>query len=376
MDKQESAIVPNQVFSIVALSMVGVRILSLPAEVAQVAGRDAWIATLIAAGITMGEIYLLAQYCRRFPQLYYPQTIYLVYGRWLGRLFTGFIALLLVLVAGVGLRDFSTTMRISILDKTPPWVIWGTMLLVTCYLVQSGLEVIARTFDLLYPLSLIMGLLIAAATVPQMHLRNLLPMLAEEPAQIARGVFVALRAFQQFTVIAVLLPDLRQKQSYLSRVLLATGVTLFLNALGVFNSVTVFGPRETAYLVSPLLSLARSVDIPYAVVERMEILLMVEWVPIGFAQLGIRLYMIELIFSRVWRVPKGWRLPIIVITAAVIALVASLPRDVTLNSRFIDYLDYSVVSVGLIFTPVTYLVAVLTGKRGDHDTKNSARRGA
>ncbi len=376
VDKKESAIVPNQVFSIVALSMIGVRLLSLPAEVAQVAGRDAWITTIVAWCITIGEIYIFVRLCQRFPQLYFPQILHRVYGRWIGDLFTvSFIALLFG-SAGLSLREFSATIRVSILDRTPPWVIWVTVLLASCYLVHSGLETMARLYDILYPVMLLFGLVIIAAVIPQMRLRNLRPILATEPRDLALGVFVALRACQQFSVVGVLLPELRQKQSYASRVLLASGVTLIWQVTAVFSALAVFGPGETAYLVSPVLTLARAIDIPYSLFERMEVLLMVVWVALAFAQVATRHYIINLTFSRVWCVARSWRLPVVILVALGIGLVASLPRDITLNSRIMDYLDYATIGEGLILIPGTYLIAVVTGKRGDRDEKSSARRGA
>ncbi|MGE5654994.1 MAG: GerAB/ArcD/ProY family transporter [Bacillota bacterium] len=375
MDKKESAIVPSQVISLVALSSVGIRLLALPSEVAQVVGRDGAIVTLIAGVIALGEVYILARHCLRFPNQYYQETLYLVYGKILGHLFNGFLAILLTLVAGVALREFSATIRVTILNVTPPWVIWLTMLLTSCYLVSSGLETMARLFDILLLLTLTVGSIIAIVAIQQMELTNLLPILAQKPVVIGKGVFVALRAFQQFAIVAVLVPHLRHKRRYLSRAMVGMGVVVSFYTLAVLQCLAAFGPGETAFLTSPLLTLARAVDVPYSLIERLEALLMTEWIPIGFALVSSHHYIIELFFSKVWHVPRRYRPITILFIAAAIGVIASLPRDITTNIRISDMLDFVTISIGVVFIPVTYLIAVIRGKRGEQDEGQSPSRG-
>ena len=120
IDKKESLIAPNQAFSLILMTLIGVRLLSLASEVAQVAKEDAWITTLVAGLLATGAAYIYARYSLRFPKQIFTETLHDVFGRPLGHVMNAILTVWLIAMAGLTLREFSATIRITILDRTPP----------------------------------------------------------------------------------------------------------------------------------------------------------------------------------------------------------------------------------------------------------------
>lgn len=365
IDKKESLIAPNQAFGLILMTLLGVRLLSLASEVAQVAKQDAWIATLIAGLLATGAACIYALYSLRFPKHIFTETLHVVFGRPLGHIMNSILVIWLIVMSGLTLREFSATIRITILDRTPPWAIWGVVLVVTSFLVVAGIETMARLYDFLLLISLGIITFLVTTSWQVVDFRNLRPILDSEPLTLIRGVFAGLRAFMQYAIIGMLLPFSRTTKGYVPRVLLAMGIMTTIYTLIVLQCIGAFGAAETAYLVVPILTLVKSVDLPFILFERLELFLMLAWIPIAFTSVATHQFVATLVSNRDWGLSsKSWRWLTWGIGAAIF-LTAALPLDVAMNAQLSNLVDNFTIGLGFILVPGTYLVAVIRGKRGD-----------
>ncbi|MDP9697639.1 spore germination protein KB [Paenibacillus intestini] len=133
---------PMQLFTLIILFDMGTAlVVSLGIE----AGKDAWLATLLGASVGLFLIGIYMKLYRLFPKrtlIGYTQDILGSSG---GRCVGILYILFFIYGAARDLRDGADLLENSVLDQTPSVVITSLMMLTAAYVLNKGIEVLART---------------------------------------------------------------------------------------------------------------------------------------------------------------------------------------------------------------------------------------
>lgn len=149
------------------------------------AGRDSWAATVLGAlgGVGIAAVYIGLY--MRFPGRTFVEISHAVYGRYAGRLVSLLFVAYLIHLASLILTNFGDFFSATVYRLTPEAALTTLLVLVTCYVVCSGIEVLARC-------SIPLVLLIIAAPVAdallmlnRIDVRRLLPVLETAPPVLA-----------------------------------------------------------------------------------------------------------------------------------------------------------------------------------------------
>lgn len=248
---EQGRITPGQVWLLIVGFMVGTAILypSAPA-----AGRDAWLAVLLGGGHGL----LLALVCTgllaRFPRLTLVEIASRTLGRWVGGSVGFLFALFALHTSGLILRTSWEFLATTVFDQTPPFATAVILTLLVWYATRGGLEVIARTAQVLVPLVIVFPTLLSLVVVGDVQARNLLPILEHGWLPVVRGSLqVAAIPTAQVMLFTMILPYVRPGVPRRRVVLSAIAVTIVLGTLVVARYVAVFGAL-TSHLTLPAYS--------------------------------------------------------------------------------------------------------------------------
>lgn len=278
MPAMRDRITTSQLAVLTTSTMVGVGYLSLPRLLADHAGRDGWLSLLAGGAVLAGVVAVMVALGRRFP----GQTVYdysrAVLGRWPGGAYNLLLITYYSLAAAWVVRVFGDVLKVYLLERTPLEVLVITMLFTGAYLLGHGLNALARLQQAFFPLLLAPIVLVLALAQMQADYSELLPVLQDGWQGLLLAVPESFRALTGFGVVAFAMPFLRRPEKALPAALAGLGFTLCIY-LGLFVvCVAVLGADVLPRLMFPVVDLARSIDVPGAFLERVEILFLSLWV--------------------------------------------------------------------------------------------------
>jgi len=256
----------HQFMTISAAVLMGGTFLPLASIVTSVGGRDGWMSVLpgFAVGIPYGLMVL--SLVEQYPQKNLLQISETLFGKWIGKII-GFIYILIFEYYGsLVLGDLAHIYQASIMPITPILVFYLGTLLLVFYLVRSGIEVLARFSEVIFPLIVIALVLNVGLSIPRIEQGELLPILSEGLKPVFLGqikvVPYAMTYILFLAGIATFLPTGKQELGQLKtgvwRAVFLVGI---LNTLIVLIQILVFGPTETIRLVYGILTLGNMLEV-------------------------------------------------------------------------------------------------------------------
>jgi len=250
----------KQFFFIVYVYLIGASMIFVP-EI-QLAGKDAWISTILA---TLGGMALLAAWLylqRKFPGLSLVQYGIKLLGPWFGYPVGLYLVTVMFLVATLITEDMVLLTSLVMLPNTPDLVIRATFILVATYACYKGVESIARMCELVFiPLTLLMLVL------PIFQWHNI-GVAVFRPVWVINwyGVMVGTAnslvfPFAEVLIPAMLLPFVtieKETEKYYLLSVAAAGVLLLIRTL---IALMALGPSLVPRLSVPMISLFRLVEL-------------------------------------------------------------------------------------------------------------------
>lgn len=377
-------ITPQQSTSIIASTIIGVGVLTLPRTAAS-AHEAAWIVTLASGLVALFAIWLITRLTQRFPGKtvieFLPDVLASRRRRIIAKIicapFTLTFISFWILATVTAARTFGEVIVTAILQTTPLEVIIGTMLLGTFFLVWNKTEVLARFNELVFPLIIIPGLLIAIASFQNARLYNLLPLWTTDWGTILQSVFTTIFAYQGFSVMLLFTAYTQKKAKITGANLLGVGIPIFVYALVVFAGMSVFGHEELLLLVWPTLELVKTTEFPGLVFERMESLFLGIWVAAVYTTVGNLYYSASMALAQClpFRQKNRARRGIALLLLPLMYMLALQPRNISQLFHWTHLLGYLGVVVGILIPIFLYLIAMIRkkGKERSDDDQESDR---
>jgi spore germination protein KB len=121
------------------------------------AGKDAWLSILLAmcAGIVL--FYIFYFLFRQYPNLLFTGYIREIFGKYIGWIVGLLYCLHFLYICGRNVRELGDLLVSSTLSETPLLAINLTLVLVMCYVIHLGIEVVGRTAEVLIVVLFLLG---------------------------------------------------------------------------------------------------------------------------------------------------------------------------------------------------------------------------
>ncbi|MGM0879293.1 MAG: GerAB/ArcD/ProY family transporter, partial [Bacillota bacterium] len=235
--------------------------------------KDAWLAILI--GMCVGIILFFIYYYlfRQYPNL--PLTGYAkkVFGKYLGWIIGLLYILYFFNTTTHNIRSFGELLLSSTMPKTPLLALIILFVLVICYVLYLGIEVLARTAEVFIVILIILGLTgnLFVYLSGNIDLHNLQPFLEHgwKPILTTALLETSNFPFGQMILFLMLLPHLNRpgllKRVWLSA-LISSGLVL---SYTISLNIAVLGVEEVERSTFPLLSTIGKVNL-FEFIQRLD----------------------------------------------------------------------------------------------------------
>lgn len=287
---EKARISSYQLFVLIILFELGSALL-LPLGVD--ARQDAWLAILL--GMVGGSfIFLLhSQLFHYYPDMLPTTYMQKIIGKFFGRIIAFLYIVYFLYLASRILREFGEMLAITGYPETPLIFNHLLMLLVIIYAARKGIEVIARTGELLFVFIYILAIggFILIIMSGLIDLKNLKPFLEDGFKNVAKVAFsqVMFFPFGEIIAFSMIFPYLNNPKKLRITGLLGLWLAGANLAISMGISISVLGIDKVIRSYFPLLGTIQSIQIAQFL-ERLDIFFMLSLVILGFFKICILFY--------------------------------------------------------------------------------------
>lgn len=306
-------------------TLLGAGILTLPRSVSEaVKTPDSWLSVLLGGAIVMLVVLLMVKISQQFP----GKTVFQYAGKITGRVFGGFLCLLLILyfiiIAGFEIRTLAEVTLFFLLEGTPIWAVILPFLWVGTYLVYGGINSIARVFTIVFPISIMVLLISFLLSVRLFNIDNLLPVLGNGFSPVLAGLKSTVLVFTGCEVTMTLVAFMQNPKQAVKAILGGIAVSIglyFLTVVMVIGGISIDSAVTSTW---PTIDLMRSFEVPGFFFERMEFPFMVIWLMQMFCNFCSFFFQSTLGISQLFKLKVH---PIIYAMVPVLFISAMLPKS-------------------------------------------------
>ncbi|WP_280166760.1 GerAB/ArcD/ProY family transporter [Priestia aryabhattai] len=287
---EKAKISASQLFILMVLFELGS---SLLVPIAIDVKQDAWLAILLGM---VGSFVLFLVYHKLhsyYPDLLPTEYMQKIMGKWIGTVLAFVYILYFMYDAARVLRDFGSMLLTFAYPDTPLFIANALLMLVIIYTIRKGVEVVARSGELLfifmYILAIIGFILIVCSGL--IDFTNLKPVLEEGILPVLKVAFTQTIyfPFAEAIVFTMILPYLKNKKKAKATMLCATGLSGINLTITMLINISVLGVDLTERSQFPLLSTVQSIQVA-DFLERLDVFFMLGLIIGGFIKISVLLY--------------------------------------------------------------------------------------
>lgn len=357
---------------LVALYSIGTTILIVPAVLAEEAKQDAWIAALLGVGIGIFLVGLFIAVGNLIPSMSLVELMEELLGKWLGKAFSLTFIFFALVTASELLYFVGTFITTQIMPETPMQSINIIFACVVVMGVRLGIETLARSAELLFPLFVFLFLVFVIFVSPDVKFENIQPVLEADFKDLLRSAIYFISVFSLPTVVLLMVfpasvnrPN-EAKKTFFSGVIIA-GVTLIIM---IALSILVLGVTTTQMQTYPSYSLAKKINVGNFF-QRVEIVMAGMWFISIFFKLSLYFYASVTGLAQTLNV-KDYRFLTLPLGVVMVALSMLVHPNILHSLEYNRETWLSYVSTYGLFLPLVLLGVYAFRRKGKQDTITSS----
>ncbi|WP_209122704.1 spore germination protein [Alkalihalobacillus sp. BA299] len=300
--RPKDQITTSQAVVVIINTIVAVGILTLPrATVEEVKTPDAWIAVILGGLISMIAGVIIVKLSQQFPDKTFYQYSQQLVGKWAGWLLSLLIIVYFFTLSAFEVRALAEVTELYLLDDTPIWAITMPFMWVGLYLIIGGINPIARLFEIIFPITIIIFLLVTFMSFGIFEIDNLRPVLGLGVMPVLKGIKTTALAYTAAEIMLILVAFMEQPNKAVKVVLVGIGIPVLFYVITVVMVIGALSVDGVAKRTWPTFDLIRSFEITGLIFERFESLLLVIWIMQIFATFTITYYAAALGLSQLFQ---------------------------------------------------------------------------
>ncbi|MCA1029511.1 spore germination protein [Bacillus timonensis] len=347
-------------FSFIISAMIGIRLLTLPRDIAKFADNNSWVSVLVMGSLAYLMGYIFYYLGVRYPLNNFSQILEKVFGTLIGKMIQIGIAIYTISSIGLGLRNVSDGIKMYLLDSTPRFWIMLLMIVAFVYALKNGVKTISTLADMFVPFVLLFLFLLIIASIKAADPGNLLPVFHGGFMPIFQGSVKMIDPFLTVGIIGYVLPNFIEPKKTKKWIFFAISVSIICYLGIVTMCIMVFGSEELHYLIYPTLTLAKNIKVDIQVFERIESLFMAVWIPISFTTLLQFYFVSTLNLKALFNCKKS---SIIIIVQLLLFFPLALKiESVTKLFLYFKYVEWLALFLGFVVLPLAFIIEWIKGR--------------
>lgn len=270
----------------------------LPAFVAQESKADSWLAVIIGTALSLVVLNIALWLGLKFPDKTIIQYSRDILGNFLGSVVGLIILFYFLSLSWKVTRELGEIFVIAFNPDAPMIVYCVFVVLVSAYTVSNGLEVICRVNELILPVGGFVLLVIGILNIPNLDLKNFLPVLENGWYQPFKGAILIQSWIIEAFFILQLIPFVKEKDKIRKYSCISVMLLAFSLEMGVLT-IGIFGPL-TGKLLFPALEYVRFVKLG-TYIQNLDVFIMGVWITGIFVKITIFYYCSVLTASQIFK---------------------------------------------------------------------------
>jgi len=364
MIRDNDTISPYQIAMIVIMTIVGIGIFSLPGELAETAGTDAWFIITIGGLINIVFANIIIKLNSRFPQKTLPEYAEMIIGKIPGKILTAAYAIYFMIFIAYEARVINEIIKAFLLFRTPSEVIIISIILVCTYAVRGGVECVARLMEIFFPLMFIPLFLILIPGMMDLDISNIMPIFYDLPSKILVSLPNLALSFAGYEVLLFYAGFMENpKKAYKGANIALIFITL-LYMLVTILCLTMFGVNLLKDTMWPLLGYVRNINLPGLFLERLDAVMLAVWLFTVYTTMVALYFILTYSLSKLFgtKEQKQFALPMV----PIIYYIALMPENVAQIGKMSDTLfQYFGIFIIFVIPFLLLLIAWIRKVRGE-----------
>jgi spore germination protein KB len=338
-------------------------ILTLPTLVYKAAKQDAWLTMIVVGVLGIIVAYILTRLGLMFSGKTIIQFSEKILGKPLGKIIGFIYCVFFIHINAVVIRQFSDILAGHFFSNAPVLFFSIAIMIISIYAVLSGIEVIARVNEIIFPIFLVVTNGIILLSIGDMDFKNFMPVLENGWAPILEGAYLEMYFISEIVVLLMLMPYINQpentrKSMYIGIVALAVFGIIIFGGIGA-----VFGSTHASNINYPFNALARYVRVGDFIV-RVESFVVFIWVTGVSIKIALFHYCAVMAISQ-WLNLKSYKPLVIPVGGVMVVLSMVIVENIMEMGKLLTkivVIPYLFIEIGI---PFLLLIIALLRKKGD-----------
>lgn len=351
----DNTVTNRQMFFIIFLIVSSVSVIALPKKMADTAGTGAWIPILAMTFFYMIVIAIFSKLNNTFPGMTFFEYAPLLIGKVATYCITVLYIAYFASVAALMVRYIGNVIEVTFLPNTPVWATMFILLAISGYAASKGLPNVARLFEFLCLIVIIIYVFIFFTMFTRGDFINLKPFF--DPHMIkdyARALPLLIFSFQGIEVLSIIPFNQNNKKAtrYLCLSIFSVGIVYIVI---VSTTYMMLSMDDTRNYLEPFIRSVRMLEVPaLQVLQRFDIFFIIAWVFGMFCSLSMLTYTVSEYTSKIIpKINKNW---LVFCAIAVIYILALIPKKMVTVLNLFNYLTLSFGLFPVFIIPTTLLI--------------------
>ena len=357
--KPKDRITNSQAVVIIVNYILGTGILTLPrASVEKVKTPDVWLSVILGGILAMVSGVIMVKLSQQFPEKTFYQYSQDIVGKWIGRLLSFLIIGYFLTTSAFQIRSMAEVISFFLLEGTPTWAIVMPFMWIGLYLIMSGINSIARMFEIIFPITVFIFLIISFMSIGIFEIDNLRPVLGLGIKPVLDGIKTTSLAYTGPEIMLILLVFMEQRNKAVKAILVGISIPLIFYVITVVMVIGALSIDGVVTRTWPTIDLMRSFEISGLIFERFESLLLVIWIMQIFATYTISYYAAALGVAQLFK--KSIH-PFMFVLLPIIYIIAMTSKNINDLLKLGDMLGNAAL---FLFALLPLLLLIITRLKG------------
>lgn len=347
-----------QLRALIVATVIGIGIISLPNDLANIMGKDGWILIILTALVLIPIFYMINYIFEKNPGKDYFQIGEETLGKVVFTLCKLIVLAYFIVYMTFVVRSLSELIKAFLLHTTPVEIIIFLFILTSLYISSMEIDIIARAGYFIYPIILVFVGIFVFIALPTAEFSNLLPTLQSDFKKIPRGVMSTFFTFTGFEVMIFALPYVEDKKKALKSSFIALGTITLIYLLMFFTTLTQFHLQQLQGQSFSLLMIAKTVDLPGYFLQNLDGVVMAIWILVVFATFAPSFFAAGKVLSSIFKTKthKYFLLGML----PVIYYISLLPKDyITLKTNMLQVYNILAFATVIIIPFLIFIVGLI-----------------